>query len=365
MTVTRNVYGRKLDDFEEGKTYRHPWEVTLDEGVLAFCAASFMETSPIYSSDLYAIGCGFKRRLVHPLVLLNFGLSFSVLDVSEQAIAHLAYIDVRFPNPAYFGDTITAASEVLGTKLSGSGDKGTVHVRTTVWNQDKAGGVRFERMALIPKGKVEGSVRRPWNGAVPRAERRYPAALNSLDLTKLEAPDFSGFFEDFTEGQIIVHDTGRTVGDTEHMQLTTIFRNTHPLHFDAKYCETRSFANDRVVYGGLVLGFTHAIAARDTGGQMIWAENFDNGAHPGPTLAGDTIRAAQKVLKTEDAGAHLGKVTFRLVGVKTPIPRNSSMRTPICLRRSVTRKTERLKRKSLKSIGPFSSENVRHSLQKE
>ena len=36
---------------------------------------------------------------MHPLLLLDLGLSFSVHDVSERAIAHLAYIDnVRFPD---------------------------------------------------------------------------------------------------------------------------------------------------------------------------------------------------------------------------------------------------------------------------
>ena len=41
------------------------------------------------------------------IFLLNLGLSFSVHDVSEQAIAHLAYLDVRFPEPCYAGDTVT------------------------------------------------------------------------------------------------------------------------------------------------------------------------------------------------------------------------------------------------------------------
>ncbi len=318
----RHVYGRKLEDFVPGDVFRHPWEVTLDGGVIAFCAASFMEAMPVCTSDPFAQSLGFTGRVVHPLVLLNFGLSFSVLDVSEQAIAHLAYIDVRYPNPAYVGDTITAATEVLGTKLAGSGDRGTVHVRTTLWNQDNVPVCVFERMALIPNGKVEGSPLAPVKDfGIPQAVTRYPVLLDDAKFgANANAAYFGGYYEDFATGDVIVHDIGRTVGVSEHMQLTTVFRNTHPLHFDAKYCETRSFAKDRVVYGGLVLGFTHALAARDTGGQVVWNLGFDNGAHPAPVLAGDTIRAAQKVLAKDDFNARYGKITFRLVGVKNVDP---------------------------------------------
>jgi len=295
--------------------------VTLDEGMLAFFSASFMESSPIYSSVHFARALGFSTRVVPPLVLLNFGLSFSVLDVSEQAIAHLAYIDVRFPNPSYPGETITAASEVLGTKLAGSGDRGTVHVRTTVWNQDLIPVCVFERMALIPTGTVPDTVLRPWEGPIPAEKSRFPAFLSTLNLTNEKTRSgFWGYFEDFRAGDVIVHDTGRTIGLSEHMQLTTLFRNTHPLHFDAEYCKTGSFTKDRVVYGGLVLGFTHAIASRDTGGQVVWPLSFGNGAHPNPTMAGDTIRAVQKVMSKEDIAEFYGQVTFRLIGVKNTDP---------------------------------------------
>src|SRR5271154_188956 len=102
-------YGRSFDDFTPGAIYAHPWEVTVDDGMIAFFAASFQDAIPTYASRVAAIALGFRDRPVHPLLLLNLGLSFSVHDVSEQAIAHLAYIDVRFPAPCYAGDTVRAA----------------------------------------------------------------------------------------------------------------------------------------------------------------------------------------------------------------------------------------------------------------
>ena len=37
----------------------------------------------------------------------------------------------------------------------------------------------------------------------------------------------------------------QTIGESEHMQLTALVRNSHPLHFDEVYCRERSFTNNR------------------------------------------------------------------------------------------------------------------------
>src|SRR6185295_15111579 len=132
-------YGRRLDDFTVGEIYHHPWEVTIDDGMLAMFAASFLDPNPLYSSRRFARDLGFRDRVIHPLLLMNLALSFTVHDISEQAIAHLAYIDLKFPNAAYPGDTITVSSEVLGARASKSKpDRGVVHVKTIAVNQEGA-----------------------------------------------------------------------------------------------------------------------------------------------------------------------------------------------------------------------------------
>src|SRR5262249_51033574 len=136
--------------------YHHPWEVTLDEGMMAIFAASFLDANPLYSSRRWARELGFRDRVVHPMLLMNLALSSSVHDVSEQAIAHLAYSNLRFPNAAYAGDTLSVSSQVLGVQPSQSRpDRGVVHVSTTAINQDGVVVVTFERKALIPAGHLE------------------------------------------------------------------------------------------------------------------------------------------------------------------------------------------------------------------
>jgi 2-methylfumaryl-CoA hydratase len=327
MTMTEILtprYGRMLDDFVVGDTYRHPWEVSLDSGMVSLFAASFLDATPVYASREYARSLGFRDRPASPLLLLNLGLSFSVHDVSEQAIAHLAYIDVRFPEPAYEGDTVRASSKVLDVKPSKTGDKGVVHVRTLLQNQAGAVVCAFERKALIRAGKVAGrpqdptsAFRQPEVVEVPK----LPSPLREGKVAVARDGGFAGFFEDFEPGQVYAHAFGRTIGETEHMQLTMLVRNSHPLHFDAVYCRENSFTKSRVVYGGLVLSWVLSLMSRDVTGNGLWDMGLDDGAHPNPTHAGDTLFAACRVESKTDVGPNAGAVTFRVVGVKNEHPR--------------------------------------------
>lgn len=320
MTARSLRYGRRLEDFEVGATYAHPWEVTVDSGMLGVFQASFMDATPTYASAAFARSVGLRDRPVHPLLLMNLGLSFSVHDVSEQAIAHLAYLDVRFPNACYLGETVFASSKVLGVKPTSSGDKGVVHVRTVVETDAGVPVCIFERKALVRGGRLEGRPASPFSyeQRVPDEIPRAPASLRGHGERR---GGFAGFFEDLAEGDVLAHYVGKTVGETEHMQLTTIMRNSHPIHFDEGYCrEGNSFAGTRVVYGGLVFGFVASLASRDVCGNVLWDLGYDQGAHPSGVVAGDTLYAASKVLAKKDRGDGTGEVTFRLVGVKNTRP---------------------------------------------
>jgi 2-methylfumaryl-CoA hydratase len=321
-TIKKPEYGRRLDDFTVGEVYAHPWDVSVDEGMVALFAASFQDATPTFASRTYAEALGFAGRPIHPLLLLNLGLSFSVHDVSEQAIAHLAYIDVRFPEACYPGDTVTATSKVLGKKPSAKGDRGVVEVRTVLENQRGEVVCRFDRRALIRAGSVRERPAWGWPAANQRepSDAFLPAPLREAVRPAVRQAGFSGFFEDFSAGDVFFHSVGKTVGDSEHMQLTQLCRNSHPIHFDEVYCKDSSFAKTRVVYGGLVLSWVLALTSRDLGGNALWDMGLDAGAHPNGTLAGDTLFAASRVVEKAEAGPHAGVVTLRIVGTKNRPP---------------------------------------------
>ncbi|MFY9611011.1 MAG: MaoC family dehydratase [Blastocatellia bacterium] len=336
-------YGRLVEDFRVGDIYHHPWEVTIDHGLMAMFAGSFLDPNPLYSSGRFARELGFRDRVVPPLVLLNLALSFTVHDVSEQAIAHLAYIDLKFPNAAYSGDTLSVHSEILGVRVSESKpDRGIVHLRTTGVNQDGIVVVTFERKALIPTGKLEGRAHPEQGKANPKTAASMSNLSNSKARSKHRLPSTPpstlpselageittpawpgrprGLFEDFEEGDVILHSIGHTVGESEHMQLTILTRNSHPLHFDEIYCRDRSFTKTRVVEGGLVFAWTASLASRDTTANALWEVGYDKGSHPNPVLAGDTLYAASRVIEKQYREKKTGIVRFKLVGMKNERP---------------------------------------------
>jgi 2-methylfumaryl-CoA hydratase len=311
-------HGRLLDDFVPGALYAHPWEVTVDEGMVALFAASFQDAVPTYASRAAARALGLRDRPVHPLLLLDLAISFSVHDVSERAIAHLAYIDVRFPDACYTGDTVRASSRVIGVKPVSSGDKGVVHVRTELVTDTGTLVCAFERKALVAAGHIQGRPPDPPHEVThgdpdpPRA----PAVLLGALPPAARRGGFACFWDDLAVGDVIVHAGGRTVSETEAMALSTLMRNTHPLNLDERHCRTASFAKTRVVYGGLVLSWVLSLASRDTAGNAVWDLGLDDGAHPSGVLAGDTLYAATRVEAKEPHGPDAGSVTLRIVGLK-------------------------------------------------
>ena len=325
--VRRFDYGRMLADFQPGHVYRHPFELTVDGGLVASYMAGFIDASPLWSSAPFAAALGLTGRPAPAHLLLNLGLSFSVHDISQQAIAHLAYVRVAFPKPLPLGGTVRAASKVIAAKATSAGDKGVVHVQTVLVDERGERVLDFERKALVRGGTLS---ERP---VVPRAVGQTGAAFMgrtadlSIDRQMVEragAPRFQpalwGAYEDFTPGDTIVHANGRTVGETEHMQLAAICRNSHPLHWDSVYSEANSFKGVRVVYGGLVLAWTLTQASIDLGGHLLWELDWRDGAHPAPVLAGDTLFAATRVLATRPRGDDCGEVDLRMVGIKNERP---------------------------------------------
>ncbi|MCO4760976.1 MAG: MaoC family dehydratase [Myxococcales bacterium] len=328
--MTRMDYGRLLGDFADDEVYLHPFELTVDGSIVGPYMASFIDATPTWTSTPYAAALGMSARPVPPHLLLNLGLSFSVHDTSQQAIAHLAYVRVDFPKPLPIGGTVRAASKVISTRPSSSGDKGVVHVHTVLVDEFGDRVLDFERKALIRAGQMSdrpsvtggiatGAQGESWMGTLPTTTFTDSLA-DWAPPTGMFQPPLWGHFEDFEADAVLVHANGRTVGDTEHMRLSAVCRNSHPLHWDKLYSDANSFAKERVVYGGLVLAWTMTQSSLDVGGQVVWEQRWGDGAHPAPILAGDTIFAASKVLATREISAHLGEVELRVVGIKNARP---------------------------------------------
>jgi len=69
-----------------------------------------MNAVPLYFNELFARKLGHQAVPAHPLLVMNVVFGMTVEDLSEQALAHLGYWNLRFPRFVYPGDTLISSS---------------------------------------------------------------------------------------------------------------------------------------------------------------------------------------------------------------------------------------------------------------
>jgi acyl dehydratase len=144
--------GRVFEDFVVGDVYEHPLGRTITQADNIWFTCLTMNTNPIHFDVEYAARTEFKRPLVNSCFTLALVTGQSVIDLTINGVANLAWDDIRLPRPVFEGDTIYASSEVLETRESASRPKmGIVKVRSTGVNQDGTTVIEFTRTFMIWK----------------------------------------------------------------------------------------------------------------------------------------------------------------------------------------------------------------------
>lgn len=120
------------------------------------------------------------------------------------------------------------------------------------------------------------------------------------------------WFEQFVDGEVIAHDTRRTVTETDNVIFTTLSMNPAAIHLDHDYSSRTEFGKplmNSVFTLGLVVGLT---IADTTLGTTVGNLGFEEVKFPKPVFAGDTIRAETTVLAKRESKSRptQGIVTF-------------------------------------------------------
>jgi acyl dehydratase len=145
-------YGRYLEEFEVGATYKHwPAKTVTEADDHLFCLLT-MNHHPLHINDVYAAQSQQGRNVVVGPLVYSLALGMSVGDVSGKAIANLATEELSHPAPLFHGDTMYCESEVLDVKESQSKpDRGVVKVHTRAYKQDGTMVAEFKRSVLVPR----------------------------------------------------------------------------------------------------------------------------------------------------------------------------------------------------------------------
>jgi 2-methylfumaryl-CoA hydratase len=316
--MTKTVPGNYFEDFSVGQALPHATPRTVGEGDVALYTALYGSRFALQSSDEFARALGLKRAPVDDLLAFHIVFGKTVADISLNAVANLGYAACRFGAPVFPGDTISAASTVLGVKENSSGKTGVVYVNSTGRNQDGEIVLDYVRWVMVNKRDTGAPAPEP-------VEPDLPQAVAADDLAVPEGLTFAGYddalagsaarWEDYTPGERIDHVDAMTVEEADHMLATRLYQNTAKVHFNQHAAGETRFGK-RIVYGGHVISHARALSFNGLANACkILAIN--GGRHVAPLFAGDTIYAWSEVLERIDLPGRKDAGALRLRTVAT------------------------------------------------
>jgi 2-methylfumaryl-CoA hydratase len=318
--MNKESAGNFFEDFKLGQEIVHAAPRTVTVGDVSLFTALYGSRFAVQSSDAFAQGIGYPRAPVDDLIVFHTVFGKSVPDISLNAIANLGYAECRFLEAAYPGDTLSAASEVIGLRENSNRASGVVYVRTAGRNQHGRTVLEFVRWVMVRKRDSASPAPEP---VVPKlAERVEPATLaKAVPKIDTAAYDFAlagspHRWGDCAAGERIDHADAMTLEEAEHQIATRLYQNTAKVHFNLHEQAQGPFKR-RLVYGGVVISLARALSFNGLGNAFHVAA-INGGRHVAPCFAGDTVYAWSEVLEAAAIPGRddIGALRTRLTAVK-------------------------------------------------
>jgi len=161
MTKTKTNPGNYFEDFAVGQHLQHATPRTITTGDVAVYNSLYGPRFAVQSSEEFARGIGYPRAPVDDLLVFHIAFGKTVPDISLNAIANLGYAECRFLAPVFPGDTLSAASEVIGLRENSNRASGVVYVRTTGRNQRSETVLEYVRWVMVRKRDPEAATPAP------------------------------------------------------------------------------------------------------------------------------------------------------------------------------------------------------------
>jgi 2-methylfumaryl-CoA hydratase len=318
--MTNAGAGNYFEDFRLGQVIRHATPRTLTVADAALYTALYGSRFAVQSSDAFAAAIGYPRAPLDDLLVFHIVFGKTVPDISLNAVANLGYADCRFLMPVQTGDTLSAASEVIGLRENTSRKTGIVYVRSSGYRQDGAKVLEFVRWVMVRKRDEQAPAQGDRVPTLPTAlgPDALGAACPAIDRTAydLELAGSRRLFGDYQVGERIDHLDGITVEEAEHQIATRLYQNTARVHFN-QLAESKGRFGRRLVYGGHVMSLARALSFNGLANAFHLAA-INGGRHVAPLFAGDTVFAWSEILdRSELPGRNdVGAMRLRTVAVK-------------------------------------------------
>lgn len=302
-------YGLDLNTAAPGQILESPHEVTIDESWRMQWQSVFPTSNHLYTSSEYAARCGFDSIPIPQAMLLNMTLCFSVEPFSQSCRLHLGLENARQEVPVYCGDTLRSFTRIDGMANTSRGDASVIHSTHILVNQ------RDERVFSLKKRSYYDPLPVLSNAtADPVSDDRsqfFNGAATSLIDHYSEVNSFPPAQTNrLTPGALILHPMVRPLGWSENLALSTIYRNTHPVHWDSNH-----YGRDGIVVcGGFVQSLVFAAADREL--RQILDDTLVHSSHINTVTPEDGLGAISVIIESEEISEKLERITVKTLGLK-------------------------------------------------
>jgi 2-methylfumaryl-CoA hydratase len=312
--------GRFFEDFHIGETLRHATPRSVTAGEVSLYSAIFGSRFAVQSADSFAAAIGYPKSPIDDLLAFHIVFGKTVADISLNAIANLGYADCRFLRAVYPGDTLSAASEVIGLKENSNRQSGVVYVRSRGFNQRDEIVLDYVRWVMVRKRDAAAPAPEALVPDLPKAVgvAALGGACPPIDPARYDralagSPHVWG---DYDVGERIDHVDGVTVEEAEHQIATRLFQNNAKVHFN-QFSEGQGRFGKRLIYGGHVISLARALSFNGLANAFHIA-GINSGRHVAPLFAGDTVFAWSEVLAREAPPGRddVGALRLRTVATK-------------------------------------------------
>ncbi len=255
-------YGLNLATVYEGQTISCPYEITIDNSWLTLWSSLVYTSNYLETSDAFCQDIGLKSKVMPLSAILNLSLCMAVEPFSETCLLHLGLEDVVYENPAYAGDSLKCFIYI--EKLRNTSDKKRSVITSThvLVNQNSTRILSFRRKTMFP---FLDNIKAKTNHPTQEKNKLFKIVAPSNSKQIIDHIDYSKSTYNLknsnalASNELIIHDASRLISESENLTFTTLFRNTHPVHFNY----LRYAKNEIIVCGGFVMAIVLANALKD------------------------------------------------------------------------------------------------------
>jgi hypothetical protein len=235
-----------------------------------------------------------------------------VRDVLELGFDSAVYI-----KPVHAGDTLRKEFVIKSLHATPSGSHTIVEIHCQTFNQNK------QLVFVVDKHMIYQRMSNPNRIIRASHHRTVPASpLREHLITAGANLQRTPHAFAIQPGQLVLHASARPIGYASNMQLSTLFKMTHPLIFSSNLRN-----QEAIVPGPLVIALTLSAASREM--YEILHETIDKSRifqRVGPL---DTVGAVSYIKNVQPLQNDLEEVTLSTIGIKNCAVRTDLKGVPI------------------------------------